>query len=368
MEAVLENPRTEAIYYHSKSRRTGTQVWIEWKHEEHERSVQATRAPPQNDSHDMAKNERLSALVSLLRHDKNTQLFRAAQCLGYIREEVVIPDSRKLAVHYRYGLAFAKPSYSDPSTSPRPLLHILQDQKQMGATHGFREDELFSGSPSLTQRFALAVALAESMERLHAVNWLHKGFRSSNILFFNNSVDKTPCGGQLREWKGLALDQPIISGFEYARPADQPLWTEMSHSPIHDLYRHPEVQADSGRNSLEERTEMFKKTYDIYALGIVLLEIAFWTPIHVILGVDMENCALKDTMIARRRLMNEPRFLQGVRSSMGDIMCDVIRACLAGFESSGPADLDDHGGSDRGLKLQEEFYVKVVRKLKSVCI
>ena len=371
MQAVLQDPRTEAIYYDRNSRSKGVHVWVEWKHECLARTTDAPSSTgrPDNDAYDAVKGDRLAALVTLLRHEGNTRLFRAAQCLGYLREKITVPDSRRGLVHYRYGLAFVKPVGSDPSSLPTSLASLLCRNQPREQRRPADEGDLPAVTPSLTQRMALALALVESVERLHAVNWLHKGLRSGNVLFFRNSADNAvQPQNRVTDLAGLDLGRPVISGFEYARPQDQPLWTEVSHNPAHDLYRHPEVQADAGRDLRREKTHMFKKTYDIYALGIVLLEIAFWKPIHVILDVDLDNCLLKDTITARARLLQEPRFLQAVEAHMGEIMCSAIRACLTGLESFGLAEPDEDAAPSCGLRFQEEFYLKVVQKMKAVCI
>lgn len=73
-----------------------------------------------------------------------------------------------------------------------------------------------------------------------------------------------------------------MSGFEYSRPAHAGEVTEKPTDNLyHDLYRHCNAQFDVPRNGAKG----FKKIYDVYSLGVVILEIAFWQPIHAILGL-----------------------------------------------------------------------------------
>jgi len=44
-----------------------------------------------------------------------------------------------------------------------------------------------------------------------------------------------------------------------------------------DLYRHPRVQGTGNRETASAGG--FKKSYDLYSLGVVLLEIAYWKPL-----------------------------------------------------------------------------------------
>ena len=121
--------------------------------------------------------------------------------------------------------------------------------------------------PILTRRLQIALALAETVLQLHTSGWLHKGICSENILY----LDQGP-----NTWeKGTSLG-PYVAGYEYAR-ADNPLemTEETPSNPVVDLYRHPQAQG-AGRSS-------FKKAYDLFALGCVLLEVALWTNLCEIL-------------------------------------------------------------------------------------
>lgn len=115
-------------------------------------------------------------------------------------------------------------------------------------------------------------ALVESVEKLHAVNWLHKGLRSRNVIFF------PPYSGD------YDLSQPYLSGFDYSRPENADYWSESPPSMVaEDLYRHPAVQGGPREDS---RGFGYQKQHDIYALGIILLEISYWKPIYSILGFE----------------------------------------------------------------------------------
>ncbi|KAK0627408.1 prion-inhibition and propagation-domain-containing protein [Immersiella caudata] len=356
---VLEDVRTEAVYYHTGSRSAEIYVWVEWRFET---LVLASAGQGAEDAHDASGRwqiRRLAALVTLLKHGKSTRLFNAAQCLGYLREDISSEATRKGTRDYRYGFVFAKPRGFDSGTRPTSLRELLSRPSTCNITTSPTNQtphHAQTTQPSLTDRAALALALAESLGRLHAVNWLHKGLRSHNVLFFLGDDAQST-------WR-----QPIISGFELARPQGEPSWTSPGWpNPAHDLYKHPRVQADSGRNAGESeqksRSECYSKEYDIYALGVVLVEIACWQPVHAILRIDLEQAGLRDTMPAKRRLMEAP-VLEQVRFHMGDTMCHVIKACLGGLDLG--EQVAGQVGIERDLSLQERFYSEVVQKLRSL--
>jgi hypothetical protein len=65
--------------------------------------------------------------------------------------------------------------------------------------------------------------------------------------------------------------EPWVLGFEFSRPE---LFFSDGHAdydPNKDVYRHPERQ--------QHPSHPFKKLHDIYALGVVLLEIGMHPPI-----------------------------------------------------------------------------------------
>lgn len=93
---------------------------------------------------------------------------------------------------------------------------------------------------------------------------VHKSFRSENILFFPRKETQgySEC---LVPGTKLDLSEPWILGFEFSRPET---YFSSGHSDLclsRDVYRHPDRQ--------KHPTKVFTKIHDIYALGVVLLEI-----------------------------------------------------------------------------------------------
>lgn len=85
--------------------------------------------------------------------------------------------------------------------------------------------------PSLSAWVALIRTLAESLEKLHAVDWLHKDVRSDNIIFFSCKEDDL-----------LDLKKPYLSGFDYSRPESSVSLSENAPTSLcNDLYHHPNV-------------------------------------------------------------------------------------------------------------------------------
>jgi hypothetical protein len=132
--------------------------------------------------------------------------------------------------------------------------------------HGSRESSPISlhdimtapsnNNVSLTDRFKIAHMITKSVWTLHTEGWVHKSIRSHSIVFFSE------------QGKPMAYEKPCLVDFAYSRPAgDRTSWT-FDDSPDRNIYRHPDRQGPPRAS--------FSKIHDIYALGIVLLEIGLW--------------------------------------------------------------------------------------------
>lgn len=94
---------------------------------------------------------------------------------------------------------------------------------------------------------------------------VHESFRSENILFFTSHTSDANGSAQINTSEKLDLTQPWIFGFEFSRPDSFFSAGFIDICPDRDVYRHSERQG--------QPLTTFKKIHDIYALGIVLLEI-----------------------------------------------------------------------------------------------
>lgn len=333
-----EDHRVEA--YYTAPGKKKQQVWIEWKTYE---PVPFTGAP------DEKIHKRIKALAALLKlHEyTKTDKWRAPHCLGYFQDKDLEDeeDDDDSGIHgggddrFRFGLVFAKPPHIHPSTRATSLHDLLVSDRDI---------------PSLTDRIALMKAITECIERFHAVNWLHKGLRSDNILFFSDTV--------LGDGE-LDFSAPYISGFDYSRPAQREDLTEKPpENPALDLYRHPRVH---GCGPTDAPSAPFKKSYDIYSLGVILVEIAYWSPIDRVLKFnDLNRVKPSQTIKVRSNLLSaEGGYLKWVKAYLGNTVAGVIKACLQGPTAFGLPEGVDERNEDVGAKLQGRFYDEVVQKI-----
>ena len=201
--------------------------WVEWKR--YSTSDPLERTPSKADK------LRVRKLVALLRAKRKPIEFGVPPCLGYFQD---LPGRR-------FGIVFEPPQ--GVSSQPTSLL-----------------DRLGTSGVLLSTRVTMAQHLSQWLLYLHAVNWLHKGLRSANVLFFSDDGSRE-------------FGQAYVTGFDYSRMSKGDHTTQ-GPSSTDDSWRwyiHPDYLGS-------KRNLGYRKTYDIFSLGIILIELAYWKPIKVI--------------------------------------------------------------------------------------
>ena len=302
-------------------------VWIEWKAYKTKYSRRLEKHVP------LSENlKRVKELVALLKNDKPAQ-FCAPRCLGFFDDRDDVKDSQH---DPRFGLVFQKPEKSSLPVSLRQM--ISKGPKA-----------------SLTDRVSLAHKVSTCILYLHAVNWLHKGLRSDSIVFLpQNPSPNTPA----------AIDQPYVTGFEYARP-DRDGETTTGGVEVNDyvmLFVHPDYQGSDAKGT-------YRKTFDIYSLGIILLEIAYWECIEDILGIDMNNVNPAQLKGIRGRLLQPgSKYLAHLKANLGDRYYAAVKSCIGGCPAFGVGVDENEANVQTGAKLQHSFNTLVVDALDSIVV
>ena len=315
----------ELAIYKSSRKNINARVLLEWK------AVEKT------------VEERLKRRIeglTLMMSNTADPSFHSLRCLGYLRHETEGNSNMYAYVYEVVNLDEEEAPRSPPAV--RSLLSLF-DEKRI---------------PSLTYRVRLALALAQTVLQLHTSGWLHKGLRSENILFIEG--DST--------WANGAELPPYVGGYDYAR-ADNPL--EMTEdapsSPEMDLYRHPQAQGVARPS--------FKKLYDLYSLGCVLLEIACWSSLENLLfhaenatepslqprstASANEQAHLKWVAILRgkERLLDKEKckgILEQVAFHAGDKYRTVVEHCFRAGESYNEDDETSVNSQINIVKLLEQ--------------
>lgn len=271
--------------------------------------------------------------------------FRTLTCIG------LFDDFRRR----RYGVVFQLPNNLEELDLNDGKLDDFKPTSLKGlirCANGIDE------AHALGARFELARKLVNTVVVLHTCGWLHKNICPDNVLFFS-----TPplAGHRLPPWETDITD-PFIVGYGLSRKDDilekhdreqlsranlqrklpmsrtkteglpkgdcvpsNPRIYNLVLTSIHDadentegnpvlnIYQHPDKVANPDSR--------FRHSYDVYSLGVVLLEIGLWRSLE-----DIDLTQAKDNHQLRRFILGN--LVPKLRSRCGTIYCDVVRDCL----------------------------------------
>ncbi|KAK4503103.1 hypothetical protein PRZ48_006530 [Zasmidium cellare] len=201
--------------------------------------------------------QRLEALANFfqpMRADSQTNL----SLLGYFE------DMSQPRVGLVYDLPYSIQNRLQAGSTPEPLapLSLLKlVQKANKAQNQGPE----MPPPALEHRFRMALRLTEQLHSLHARKLAHGNINSSSIIF--TTTDNETEANRVEQ-----LRKPLWASFD--------LFSKCTIEGIRraidfNIYRHPRDEPSINPNR-DFPTDI---KYDLYGLGLVLLEIGLWTPI-----------------------------------------------------------------------------------------
>jgi hypothetical protein len=254
---------------------------------------------------------RLRDLAAILHQRPKPYGYRVLDLLGYIKSHPTSQTSCQLI--------FEIPSACRGS-SERPGLKTLYDLLRPIA------DTTPPTAPLLGDRFRLAQYLATCVLCLHLTGWLHRSLSSSTVVCFSPDASRD------------SILYPYLQGFAFAHTDDAMEISEVDTLESARLYRHPRYQAG----------EKYRRSFEYYSLGVILLEIGWWRRI---------DAFWKPTYTPeqfQRRLLE--RHTDPLGHLMGENYRNAVRTCLGGSAAFGV-------GDNEGRQISQSFFQKVVRVL-----
>jgi hypothetical protein len=238
-------------------------------------------------------------------------------CIGSVQGSASSGGDKAAGILYDIHASCPEP------TMPESLLDRLEADKKASNT---------VQRPPLEARLRLARALAHAVYSLHSAGWLHKGLRPGNIIFFPPTSSSSTTVAPVFPWH-----RPQLIGFDYARPADQ---THLSEDigATNDLYRHPSAEGVP--------RPTFVPAFDLFALGLILLEIGCWEMLGDVQHRYFREQKLANLDEARRvlhRHLQDATRVRGVLRELAFLMGtkyqEAVRSCLLVTPESYSAEL-----------------------------
>lgn len=245
--------------------------------------------------------KQMQSLALLLGSADNT--FASLSCIGLSSAKDTL----------RFGLVYEMPM-------PRPI--------SPNEPREFRNlyELISSGTKcSLGDRIRISLKLAEAVLQLHTAGWLHKSIRSDNIIFVAATKDDAEV---------FLQGSPCLVGYDYARPESETSLTEVPDAPLFtDLYRHPDKRGHVATG--------FRKRFDLYAFGCLLLELALWERLVDVVSRHFEKdwCKAIDeaetnkqdlTLPSLVETVKTPALAREVKHAAGPAFLQAIQMCIDG--------------------------------------
>jgi hypothetical protein len=248
-------------------------------------------------------------------------IFNVPKCLGYFQESV---DAS------RYSLILSRQFHINGVGTINATRFTLDDAISLFQTHRLSQQPLSKVQRALLQclndlesRTRLATDLIRALSYIHAVDCVHKSFRSDNIILCLDSKTSSVV--------------PLIVGFHRARHINEKSDKKETLVWQNIIYRHPERWSD-----FDNKT--FTPAHDDYSLGVVLLEIGLGklarTIVHKENDASTSATALEAPADGSQRsarvvktYLEQARLLQ---NKQGSTFSAVVKKCLElGIRSDG---------------------------------
>lgn len=177
--------------------------------------------------------------------------------LGYFEDS----NQPRIGLVYDLPYSIQNRLQTGPAAEPLAPLSLLKLVQKANKTPHTTNDV---PAPALEHRFRMALRLTEQLHSMHARNVAHGNINSSSIIFTTTTNESD--ASRLEQ-----LRKPLWASFDlFSKCTIEGVRRAMNFN----IYKHP---LDETNNTTRELVADIK--YDLYGLGLVLLEIGLWTPV-----------------------------------------------------------------------------------------
>ncbi|KAF8539093.1 hypothetical protein BDD12DRAFT_793371 [Trichophaea hybrida] len=230
---------------------------------------------------------------------------------------------------------------------PRSLRSLLSDERnrRLGKKH------------SITDRIQLAQSITTAVLYVHSCGFVHKNVRPENIIVFEPALsDNMPEAEKRLRRFPYTIGRPFLSGYDGIRD-------EKAVSSLADVtdWKRLIYLAPDRLGKIAVR-KPFTWKYDVYSLGVVLLEIALWEDFTD--GSGRVGKLLKESPDEMRPvvLMNQTK---QVPRLLGNRYADAVMACLRMLENE---EASGKFKDEDGVLIGTSFISQVMSKLEEVVV
>ncbi|EME84391.1 uncharacterized protein MYCFIDRAFT_207262 [Pseudocercospora fijiensis CIRAD86] len=211
-------------------------------------TYRATGVPPP-----LQRLEALATFFQPMRADSQTNL----SLLGYFEDS----DQPRIGLVYDLPYTIQNKLQTGMSTEPLAPLSLL---KLVQKANKQQSSSTEVPAPALEHRFRMALRLTEQLHSLHASQLAHGNINSSSVIFTTTETETE--ANRLEQ-----LRKPLWASFDLFSKSNI---EGVNRASDFNIYRHPLDEP----NGVDREFPVDLK-FDLYGLGLILLEIGLWTPI-----------------------------------------------------------------------------------------
>ncbi|PUU76593.1 hypothetical protein B9Z19DRAFT_1087935 [Tuber borchii] len=207
--------------------------------------------------------------------------------------------------------------------------------------------------PPREDRVLLARQIANAVISVNNLYFIHGDMRPETVLIFPNP--------------GSTLGVPFLVGLMF-RSAVGISFRAGDYSWSKSLYRHPSSQGTHPNN-------IYRMQYDIYSLGVILLEIGLWSPFvdhNGQPGVALSQIVpiLKDGDQSQGNAQIKKIFITMAQSDLPQIMgakyADMVVACLTCLDRESELGSEIEFPEDDGILVGVRYVQRILRVLEEI--
>ena len=246
--------------------------------------------------------------LALLLTRANDDTYHSPRCVGY----VALEGAKRFG--FVYDVTEVAEAHEPSSVRSHSLFDLFPSAK--ASDQGCR-------FVSIRHRMRIAFDIAEAVIQLHTVGWLHKGMNSRNVRFIDQSS---------KPLKDVVAGKPHLVGYVYSRQTGAVNLTELPISSNEgDIYRHPKARGHSRQS--------FQRTFDLYGLACILIELALWERLGDILKRYADDASKRQPDLFE--LYTKADFREELEHNLRPEFSEAIGLCLEPHE----ANVDDEDDS-----------------------
>lgn len=270
--------------------------------------------------------QRLEKLATALQQTQNKHQ-QSLTLLGYFED----PQQPRIGLVYDF-LSHVHGEVAAMGIEAEKVNSVSLLGQLQGATKLEKPSDAIAAIPFLEDRFSVALRVTEALKDLHSENFFHGNLNSGSVIFLQQ--------GQNRQLYRGELHRPLLSSFDLFSRSRVEYSAGKGNA---NITKHPDDKLGS---HFDDNTAL---RYDLYGLGLLLLEIGLWSPLH---DLYKSRYTLQDF-----KLRIEKLWIPRLAAKCGSLYMRAVQTCLRLSDDRDISKIDI-----------ERIYSNIIGRLQRCCL